>query len=80
VPRRKSAGVEYTSKPHWTNVHFKNLAVLASIIAELKNGVGYAMDGDTRGVMLGLVVIILACTALLVGTYATELVGSLPAR
>jgi len=38
------------------------------------------MDGDTRGVMLGLVVIILACTALLVGTYATELVGSLPAR
>ena len=27
-----------TSKPHWTNVHFKNLAVLASIIAELKNG------------------------------------------
>ena len=36
------------------------------------------MDGDTQSVMLALVVIILACTAIFVGTYAAELIESVP--
>jgi hypothetical protein len=35
------------------------------------------MDGDTRNAVLALaVIIILACAAILVGTHATELIGS----
>jgi hypothetical protein len=32
------------------------------------------MDGDTRSAVLAWVVIILACTAILVGTHAAELI------
>jgi hypothetical protein len=36
------------------------------------------MDGDTRNAVLALVVIILACAAILVGAHATELIGIVP--
>jgi hypothetical protein len=35
------------------------------------------MDEHTSGAVLGLLAIILACTAVFVGTYGTELIGSL---
>ena len=38
------------------------------------------MDGDTRTVVLAFVVVVLACTAISVGTHASELMGSLSAR
>src|SRR5262245_58517965 len=40
---------------------------------------GSAME-STGYVMVSLVVIILACMAIFVGTYATELIGTLPVR
>src|SRR5262245_50146541 len=41
-----------------------------------RSAVGCAMDGDTRNAVLALTAIILACAAILVGTHATELTGS----
>ena len=43
------------------------------------SAVGCAME-STGYVMVSLVVIILACMAIFVGTYATELIGTLPVR
>ena len=50
------------------------------IISNIQAQCVWAMDGDTRGAALALVIIILACTAILVGTHATELIGSVPPR
>jgi hypothetical protein len=62
----------------WTIVYFKNSALLAPIISGWERS-GCAME-STRYVMVGLVVIILACMAIFVGTYAAELIGIVPAR
>ena len=48
------------------------------VISDIKAQWVCAMDGDTRSVVLALVVIILACTAILASTYSTELMGSVP--
>ena len=60
----------------WTLVHFKNSAELALLSPK----VGSAVDGDTRSVVLALVLIILACTVILVGAYSAELIGRVPLR
>jgi hypothetical protein len=38
------------------------------------------MDTRTRSVMLALVIVILVCMAILIGTYTTDLIGSSLAR
>ena len=43
-----------------------------------RSALGCAMDADTRNAALALVVVVLACTAIFVGTHATELMGIVP--
>jgi hypothetical protein len=49
----------------------------SSYTSDLAAQLGRAMDEHTSGAVLGLLAIILACTAVFVGAYGTELIGSL---
>jgi len=64
----------------WTVVTLQELCGTRCVISDRKAQWECAMDGDTRSVVLAFVVVVLACTAIFVGTHASELMGSLSAR
>jgi hypothetical protein len=55
----------------------QKLHCTSSYTSDLAAQLGCAMDEHTSGTVLGFVAIILACTAVFVGAYGTELIGSL---
>src|SRR5262245_46506320 len=64
----------------WTLVTLQELCGTRCVISDIRAQWVCAMDGDTRSVVLAFVVVVLACTAIFVGTHASELMGSLSAR
>jgi len=74
-PKRTSSSALHTSTSSLDFSPLQKLQCTSSYTSDIAAQLGCAMDEHTSGAVLGLLAIILASVAVLVGAYGTELIN-----